>query len=234
MGRRPHIVTKRPKSRSASQVFVKAIPPRVEFTRSLNKRQAANGSMLGGTLCPTLPIASGPALFMGMVIEYTADDFATILLMTATGTVGHGNEIAFRVSAATTRTVSTYAAISAPVSSASPSGGVGWLSFSTKVNATDTVLLERMRIAASGGVSIGTTTDPGGSNLLVAGTLAVTGAVTLTNKVTTYNNIATVQNGVPSEYALGLTHRTNTQHFSDYVLQRSHTRSGFVPNQRVL
>jgi len=40
--------------------------------------------------------------------------------------------------------------------------------------------LERMRIGATGGISIGTSTDPGGANLLVAGTTSTSGLTTTT------------------------------------------------------
>lgn len=47
-----------------------------------------------------------------------------------------------------------------------------YIAFSTTTNATS-VLTERMRLQASGGLSLGTMTDPGLNNMLIAGTLGV-------------------------------------------------------------
>ncbi|MDD5456835.1 MAG: hypothetical protein PHV30_07375 [Candidatus Margulisbacteria bacterium] len=70
-------------------------------------------------------------------------------------TVGGGNEISFRGKG--NEDVGTYAAISAPLIANDPNGASGYLAFSTKLNYTDNLLTERMRITASGNIGIGTT-----------------------------------------------------------------------------
>jgi hypothetical protein len=47
----------------------------------------------------------------------------------------------------------------------------GYLRFTTRPNGAGGAVTERMRIHASGGVSVGNTTDPGATNLLVAGSV---------------------------------------------------------------
>lgn len=78
-------------------------------------------------------------------------------LQTQTTTGNAGNEISFRGHSSATQDTSTYAAISAPVTSNSASGSVGYISFSTKANSTTTTLTEVMRISSSGNVGIGST-----------------------------------------------------------------------------
>lgn len=83
-----------------------------------------------------------------------------------------------------------------------PTGGLAKASGIGTGNATAFQLatnnVVRMNVGATGGVSIGSGTDPGATNFSVAGTSALAGAVIQGAKTTTYNNIATAGEGLVS------------------------------------
>ena len=71
---------------------------------------------------------------------------------------------------------------------AGTASGYGLTLSSIAYNGTTNVTSERMRVTSTGGVSIGTTTDAGATNLLVAGTITSTGGIVST----TLNNTNTI------------------------------------------
>ncbi len=106
-----------------------------------------------GTASPETPLhvyGTGTSTTLGQLDT-------NLRLQSNTVTQSGGNEISFRGKTTLAVDVSTYAAVSAPMTANGASGSTGYLVFSTKSNATDTALTERMRILQGGSVGIGTT-----------------------------------------------------------------------------
>ncbi len=137
-------------------------------------------------------------------------------LQSNTSTIDAGNEVSFRGLSTATEDVSTYAAISAPLTNNSISGSAGYLSFSTKALSTTTSLTERMRITSAGNVNIGGNASPSSlfsvgstSQFQVNSTGAIAAATGITSSGTiTFSGLSTA--GIVTNTAGGVLGTTNT------------------------
>lgn len=138
----------------------------------------------------------------------------SLALFTDTATTNGGSEIQFKGKpTATDPLTAIYAAISAPVTSNVIGGTVGYILFSTKTNAADTSLTERMRISNTGLVTMQsgltvtgtvTATTFAGAGSSITGIVHDTGAEAVSG-VKTFANIPVFTNGTQ----VGATDLTN-------------------------
>ena len=103
-------------------------------------------------------------------------------LSSSSTSAGGGGGIVFTTQQADTVNSLGMAAIKGLLASGT-TNTTGALAFSTRNAVTDTALTERMRIHASGGVSVGNSTDPGTSNASITGTIFLPAATTQTRGI---------------------------------------------------